>query len=198
MEYGVRLVGWDSKIGIRYEICEKIRLKKKFHFVVEVGCMWWNLISFFLQFSSFFPFSSFALLIYFHWRHSLDIFLSFFTIFFSHLLVRSTVLYYKYSSKCVMLPCFQHYRQEHFATVRVFKKRSFFWPTFTHNIFNILFMYGTIFISKNVQNRLYTNPDRDYWTSIRDIKWSVRIFFGREVGSSPIIYWNVQVINLRK
>lgn len=125
MEYGVRLVGWDSKIGIRYEICEKIRLKKNSISslkLVVCGEIWFH------SFYNFLPFFHFLLLLCW-FIFTGDIHLTFFFLslhFFFLLLVRSTVLYYKYSSKCVMLPCFQHYRQEHFATVRVFKKRSFF------------------------------------------------------------------------
>lgn len=73
---------WNEirSIGIQYEICEKIRRprRKKNSIsslkLVVCGEIWFHS---FYNFLPFFPFYSFALLIYFHWRHSLDIFLSF-------------------------------------------------------------------------------------------------------------------------
>lgn len=94
------------------------------------------------------------------------------------------------------LPCFQHYRQEYFASVKVFKKRSFFFLTYIYPQYSIYYsctlrlMYKTDYIRTQ---QIFIGP-------IRANKWSVRIFFGIgwEVVSSPVIYWNVQVINLRK
>lgn len=181
---------WDEirSIGIQYEICEKIRLEKKIHFDVEVGCMWWNLISFFLQFSSFFSvfFSSFALLIYFHWRHSLDIFLSFFTSLFFFLV---DLLFYIINTlqMCdaamfsttlptrIFLPSLEYLRKGVFLTY-IYPQYSIYYSC------TLYLMYKTD----------YVPTQWDYWTSVTSIhihiytvwcgiKWSVRIFLVREM-----------------
>lgn len=152
--------------------------------LVVCGEIWFHS---FYNFLPFFPFSSFALLIYFHWRHSLDIFLSL------HFFSVSLLFYIINTLQMCDAAMFSTLPTRIFASVRVFKKRSFFWPTFTHSIQYIIHV---LYIQCTKQ--IILQPG-EIIEPIRHQMECENIFGkGWGVGSGPVIYWNVQVINLRK
>lgn len=120
--------------------------------LVVCGEIWFHSFYNFLPFFLFF--SPFALLIYFHWRHSLDIFLP--LQYFVFRLAWATVLYYKYSSNVWFCHVF-NYGQEYSPMLEYLKKGVLFWPTFLPTRFNTIYYSCTLYLMYKTD--YITNPD---------------------------------------